>query len=146
MRATGTLAPVASLSSSVENLYSILIRQNCTLLYISFSSPRPPHPAPSPTSIMPPQSSGLMPKQYSNKIHSNLVALYVYKKTIRVLIAPGIISLLIGFTLLIYNVFLWVSGVKSQIISDQILILFIVFGAQLSITGFVIEIIKNRSN
>tara|TARA_Y100000389_G_C17471500_1_gene531731 strand:+ start:23473 stop:24381 length:909 start_codon:yes stop_codon:yes gene_type:complete len=84
--------------------------------------------------------------KYPIIVISNLIALYVYKKTIRVLIAPGIISLLIGFTLLIYNVFLWVSGVKSQIISDQILILFIVFGAQLSITGFVIEIIKNRSN
>jgi len=84
--------------------------------------------------------------KYPIIVISNLIALYVYKKTIRVLIAPGIITLLIGFTLLIYNVFLWASGVKSQVISDQILMLFIVFGAQLLITGIIIEIIKNKSN
>ena len=32
-------------------------------------------------------------------------------------------------------------GAKDQIISDQVLILFIIFGAQLSITGFLIEIL-----
>tara|TARA_B100000965_G_scaffold372742_1_gene362659 strand:- start:2331 stop:3239 length:909 start_codon:yes stop_codon:yes gene_type:complete len=84
--------------------------------------------------------------KYPIIVISNLIALYVYKKTVRILIAPGIISLLIGFILLIYNIYLWASGIKTQIISDQILVLFIVFGAQLSITGFVIEIIKNRSN
>jgi len=84
--------------------------------------------------------------KYPIIVISNLIALYVYKKTVRVLIAPGIFSLLIGFLLLIYNIYLWLIGVKTQIISDQILILFIVFGAQLSITGFLIEIFKNRSN
>lgn len=84
--------------------------------------------------------------KYPIIVISNLIALYVYKKTVRVLVAPGIFSLLIGFLLLIYNIYLWLIGVKTQIISDQILILFIVFGAQLSITGFLIEIFKNRSN
>ncbi len=84
--------------------------------------------------------------KYPIIVISNLIALYVYKKTVRVLIAPGIFSLLIGFLILIYNIYLWLIGVKTQIISDQILILFIVFGAQLSITGFLIEIFKSRSN
>ena len=84
--------------------------------------------------------------KYPIIVISNLIALYVYRKTVRVLVAPGIFSLLIGFLLLIYNIYLWLIGVKTQIISDQILILFIVFGAQLSITGFLIEIFKNRSN
>jgi len=84
--------------------------------------------------------------KYPIIVISNLIALYVYKKTVRVLIAPGIFLLSIGFLLLIYNIYLWIIGVKTQIISDQILILLIVFGAQLSITGFLIEIFKNRIN
>jgi len=84
--------------------------------------------------------------KYPIIVISNLIALYVYKKTVKVLIAPGIFLLLIGFLLLIYNIYLWIIGVKTQIISDQVLILFIVFGAQLSITGFVIEIFKNKSD
>ena len=84
--------------------------------------------------------------KYPIIVISNLIALYVYKKTVKVLIAPGIFLLLIGFLLLIYNIYLWIIGVKTQIISDQVLILFIVFGAQLSITGFLIEIFKNKSD
>lgn len=84
--------------------------------------------------------------KYPIIVTSNLIALYVYKKTVKVLIAPGIFLLLIGFLLLIYNIYLWIIGVKTQIISDQLLILFVVFGAQLSITGFVIEIFKNKSD
>lgn len=84
--------------------------------------------------------------KYPIIVISNLIALYVYKKTVKVLIAPGIFLLLIGFLLLIYNIYLWIIGVKTQIISDQVLVLFIVFGAQLSITGFVIEIFKNKSD
>ena len=83
--------------------------------------------------------------KYPIIVTSNLIALYVYKKTVRTLIAPGIISLLIGLSILIYDVFLWATGVKDQIISDQVLILFIIFGTQLSITGFLIEIFKGRS-
>tara|TARA_X000000368_G_C23025780_1_gene710100 strand:- start:417 stop:1325 length:909 start_codon:yes stop_codon:yes gene_type:complete len=84
--------------------------------------------------------------KYPIIVTSNLIALYVYKKTVRTLIAPGIISLLIGLLILIYDVYLWATGVKEQIITDQILILFIIFGAQLSITGFLIEIFKGRSD
>ena len=83
--------------------------------------------------------------KYPIIVISNLIALYVYRKTVRVLIAPGIALLFIGFLLLIYNIYMWLIGVKTQIISDQILILFIVFGSQLSITGFLIEIFKNRT-
>jgi hypothetical protein len=84
--------------------------------------------------------------KYPIIVISNLIALYVYRKTVRVLIAPGIALLFIGFLLLIYNIYMWLIGVKTQIISDQILILFIVFGSQLSITGFLIQIFKNRTD
>jgi len=84
--------------------------------------------------------------KYPIIVISNLIALYVYRKTVRVLIAPGIALLFIGFLLLIYNIYMWLIGVKTQIISDQILKLFIVFGSQLSITGFLIEIFKNRTD
>ena len=83
--------------------------------------------------------------KYPIIVTSNLIALYVYKKTIRMLIAPGIIFLIIGLIILFYDIFLWLTGAKDQIISDQVLILFIIFGAQLSITGFLIEIFKSRS-
>ena len=83
--------------------------------------------------------------KYPIIVISNLIALYVYKKTVRTLIAPGIIFLLIGFLILVYDIFLWATGAKDQIVSDQVLILFIIFGAQLSITGFLIEIFKGRS-
>ena len=83
--------------------------------------------------------------KYPIIVTSNLIALYVYKKTVRVLIAPGIIFLLIGLVILVYDIFLWITGARDQIISDQVLILFIIFGAQLSITGFLIEIFKGRS-
>ena len=83
--------------------------------------------------------------KYPIIVTSNLIALYVYKKTIRMLIAPGIIFLIIGLIILFYDIFLWATGAKDQIISDQVLILFIIFGAQLSITGFLIEIFKSRS-
>jgi len=83
--------------------------------------------------------------KYPIIVTSNLIALYVYKKTVRMLIAPGIIFLIIGLIILLYDIFLWATGAKDQIISDQVLILFIIFGAQLSITGFLIEIFKSRS-
>lgn len=84
--------------------------------------------------------------KYPIIVISNLLALYVYKKTAKVLIAPGVIILLIGLIILIYNVFLWSTSLRTQIISDQVLVLLILFGAQLSITGFIIEIIKNKSD
>ena len=43
--------------------------------------------------------------KYPIIVTSNLIALYVYKKTVRMLIAPGIISLIIGLIILIYDVF-----------------------------------------
>lgn len=83
--------------------------------------------------------------KYPIIVISNLFALYVYKRTVRMLIAPGIIFLVVGLIILFYDIFLWATGAKDQIISDQVLILFIIFGAQLSITGFLIEILKTKS-
>ena len=47
--------------------------------------------------------------------------------------------------LLIINIVNWALGYKDTIISDDILILMIIVGIQLSITGFLLEIYKNQT-
>tara|TARA_Y100000817_G_scaffold310284_1_gene300664 strand:+ start:876 stop:1781 length:906 start_codon:yes stop_codon:yes gene_type:complete len=82
--------------------------------------------------------------KYPIIVISNLIALLVYRKTVRYLISPGLIIFIFGIILLIVNVFNWIVGYKDTIIQDDILILMIIVGIQLSITGFLLEIYKNQ--
>tara|TARA_B100001250_G_C19816786_1_gene798883 strand:+ start:5673 stop:6578 length:906 start_codon:yes stop_codon:yes gene_type:complete len=83
--------------------------------------------------------------KYPIIVISNLIALLVYRRTVRYLISPGLIIFIGGIVLLIINVTNWILGYKDTIISDDILILMIIVGIQLSITGFLLEIYKNQS-
>lgn len=82
--------------------------------------------------------------KYPVIVISNMIALLAYRKTVRYLISPGLISLFSGIVLLIINIVNWVLGNKETIISDNILILLIIVGIQLSIMGFLLEIYKNQ--
>ena len=82
--------------------------------------------------------------KYPIIVFGNLIGLYIYKRTLQTLIIPGLIIFLIGFLIFIYNIALWILSIKDTIISDDILFLFIILGAQLAITGFIINIFKER--
>ena len=83
--------------------------------------------------------------KYPIIVISNLIALLIYRRTVRYLISPGLIIFLAGIVLLVINVINWILGYKDTIITDDILILMIIVGIQLSITGFLIEVYKNQS-
>ena len=83
--------------------------------------------------------------KYPIIVISNLIALLVYRRTVRYLISPGLIIFIGGIILLIINIVNWALGYKDTIISDDILILMIIVGIQLSITGFLLEIYKNQT-
>ena len=82
--------------------------------------------------------------KYPVIVISNLLALLVYRKTTRYLISPGIIIFLGGIILFIFNIISWIIGTKTTIISDNILILMIIVGLQLAISGFLLETYKNN--
>ena len=82
--------------------------------------------------------------KYPVIVISNLLALLVYRKTTRYLISPGIIIFLGGIILFIINIINWLIGAKTTIISDNILILMIIVGLQLAISGFLLETYKNN--
>ena len=83
--------------------------------------------------------------KYPIIVISNMIALLLYRRTVRYLISPGLIIFLIGLILLFINVFDWISGDKQTIITDDILILLIIVGIQVAFTGFLLEIYKNQS-
>jgi len=82
--------------------------------------------------------------KYPIIVFGNLIGLYIYKRTLQTLIIPGLIIFLTGFLIFIYNIALWILNIKDTIISDDILFLFIILGAQLAITGFIINIFKEK--
>jgi len=82
--------------------------------------------------------------KYPIIVFGNLIGLYIYKRTLQTLIIPGLIIFLIGFLIFVYNIALWILSIKDTIISDDILFLFIILGAQLAITGFIINIFKEK--
>ena len=82
--------------------------------------------------------------KYPIIVFGNLIGLYIYKRTLQTLIIPGLITFLIGFLIFVYNIALWILSIKDTIISDDIVFLFIILGAQLAITGFVINIFKEK--
>jgi glycosyltransferase involved in cell wall biosynthesis len=84
--------------------------------------------------------------RYPVIVISNIIALLLFRRTMRYLIAPGLITLLSGIILLVINVINWITGDKQTIITDDILILLIIVGMQLAFTGFLLEIYKNQGN
>ena len=84
--------------------------------------------------------------RYPVIVISNIIALLLFRRTMRYLIAPGLITLLSGILLLVINVINWITGDKQTIITDDILILLIIVGMQLAFTGFLLEIYKNQGN
>jgi|TARA_B110000444_G_scaffold260965_1_gene310200 glycosyltransferase involved in cell wall biosynthesis len=84
--------------------------------------------------------------KYPVIVISNIIALLLFRRTMRYLISPGLIIFLSGIILLLINVINWITGDKQTIITDDILILLIIVGMQLAFTGFLIEIYKNQGN
>ena len=84
--------------------------------------------------------------KYPVIVISNIIALLLFRRTMRYLISPGLITLLSGIILLVINVINWITGNKQTIITDDILILLIIVGMQLAFTGFLLEIYKNQGN
>ena len=84
--------------------------------------------------------------KYPVIVISNIIALLLFRRTMRYLISPGLITLLSGIILLVINVINWITGDKQTIITDDILILLIIVGMQLAFTGFLLEIYKNQGN
>ena len=55
---------------------------------------------------------------------------------------PGLFLLILGLSLFAYNIFIWFTGEASAILSDPVLIIFLLIGFFMFITGLLIQLIK----
>tara|TARA_A100001015_G_scaffold254661_1_gene295585 strand:+ start:4269 stop:5183 length:915 start_codon:yes stop_codon:yes gene_type:complete len=84
--------------------------------------------------------------KYPIIVMSSLLLLTLHRLTNRLLTVPGFIMIFLGFALLIYDIYLWLSRKSEVIITNEILYLLIIGGIQLVILGMIFEYFKNRNN
>ncbi len=82
--------------------------------------------------------------KYPLIVISNILILTLYRSSVKFLLVPGILGLLFGSVLLIYDIFLWVTQRSDFIITNYILFLFLIGGFQLVILSILFEFIKNK--
>jgi len=73
-----------------------------------------------------------------------ILILTFYRSSVKFLLVPGILGLLFGGVLLIYDIFLWVTKRSDFIITNYVLFLFLIGGFQLVILSILFEFIKNK--
>ncbi len=82
--------------------------------------------------------------KYPLIVISNILILTLYRSSVKFLLVPGILGLLFGGVLLIYDIFLWVTKRSDFIITNYVLFLFLIGGFQLVILSILFEFIKNK--
>jgi hypothetical protein len=73
-----------------------------------------------------------------------MVALILFRKSNKLLIAPGIIILLSGVFVFINDLVLWMGGKEDKIISNNIVIFLFFIGLQMISFGVIIEFLKKQ--
>ena len=82
--------------------------------------------------------------KYPLIVISNILILTLYRSSVKFLLVPGILGLLFGSVLLIYDIFLWATRRSDFIITNYVLFLFLIGGFQLVILSILFEFIKNK--
>ena len=82
--------------------------------------------------------------RYPVNVISSMVALILFRKSNKLLIAPGIIILLSGVFVLINDLVLWMGGKEDKIISNNIVIFLFFIGLQMISFGVIIEFLKKQ--
>ena len=82
--------------------------------------------------------------KYPFNVLSSMFLLFVYRKTIKILIIPGLICLLFAFLFFVNDVFLWIKKLEPKVISNEITTLAFFLGVQLVSLGSVIEFLKKQ--
>ncbi len=82
--------------------------------------------------------------KYPLIVISNILILTLYRSSVKFLLVPGILGLLLGSFLLIYDIFLWATRRSDLIITNYVLFLFLIGGFQLVILSILFEFIKNK--
>lgn len=82
--------------------------------------------------------------RYPVNVISSMVALILFRKSNKLLIAPGIIILLSGVFVFINDLVLWIGGKEDKIISNNIVIFLFFIGLQMISFGVIIEFLKKQ--
>jgi glycosyltransferase involved in cell wall biosynthesis len=82
--------------------------------------------------------------RYPVNVISSMVALILFRKSNKLLIAPGIIILLSGVFVFINDLVLWIGGKEDKIISNNIVIFLVFIGLQMVSFGVIIEFLKKQ--
>ena len=80
--------------------------------------------------------------KYPIYVLTNMIGLLIFRKHSSLLMTPGILLLFIGLLLFIYNIYIWLLGTASTVLSDPVLIIFLVVGFFMFVTGLLIQLIK----
>ena len=80
--------------------------------------------------------------RYPVYVITSMIGLLLYRKYNTYLMIPGLFLLILGLSLFAYNIFIWFTGEASAILSDPVLIIFLLIGFFMFITGLLIQLIK----
>lgn len=80
--------------------------------------------------------------RYPIYVITSMVGLLLYRKYSTYLMIPGLFLLIIGLSLFAYNIFIWFTGTATTILSDPVLVVFLIIGFFMFITGLLIQLIK----
>ena len=84
--------------------------------------------------------------KYPLIVLSSLIILTLHHLTNRLLIIPGMLMVVFGFGLFIYDIYMWLSGISSVIITNDIIYLLFIGGIQLIIFGTILDYFKIKNN
>ena len=82
--------------------------------------------------------------RYPFNVISSMIALYIYRRTNKALIIPGMLFLLFSIILLVNDVGLWAKQLEDKVISNQITIFMFLIGSQFLSLGLVVEFLKKQ--
>ena len=80
--------------------------------------------------------------RYPIYVITSMIGLLLYRKYSTYLMIPGLFLLIIGLSLFAYNIFIWFTGTAATILSDPVLVVFLIIGFFMFITGLLIQLIK----
>ena len=80
--------------------------------------------------------------RYPIYVITSMIGLLLYRKYSTYLMIPGLFLLIIGISLFAYNIFIWFTGTATTILSDPVLVVFLIIGFFMFITGLLIQLIK----
>ena len=80
--------------------------------------------------------------RYPIYVITSMIGLLLYRKYSTYLMIPGLFLLILGLSLFVYNIFIWFTGTTETILSDPVLVVFLIIGFFMFITGLLIQLIK----